>query len=210
MFSRCLCDQNANAILQNSIGRYSTIHEESGEDSESSYSSKQGNILKTVTNMGQFYTTVDPEKMEDNSNSVDQNSPQTAEMEADSANNRITPVVLEDAMDERDDYEIVDADELRDDDIVDYKSDQFSKSPQSSPSSTVNSSWRTSQASTTTVDSSSTAVDSEDTLAKDMSELSSINSRLSTLNDQGDPCFDSIDSKIVSIDIKTDSRFVFM
>ncbi|XP_047739296.1 uncharacterized protein LOC108676805 isoform X2 [Hyalella azteca] len=94
-------------------------------------------------------------------------------------------------------YDHVNSEDMRSDDIVDYKSEQFSKSPRSSPNSTVNSSWRTSQASTNTAESSSPAADSDDTLGKDMSELSSINSRLSTLNDSRDPCFGTLDRKAV-------------
>ena len=167
-----------------SIGRYSTIHEES-EDSESSNSSRiSRNVVKTVYGMGQYYATaenpIEETKMDD-SNTI------SPKLDSDiECNGGIH-------------YDNVDFDDFasgKADESIEYRSDQFSASPQSSRTSTANSSWRTSQASTNTIESSSTAPDSDDTLGNDMSELSSINSRLSTINDPSDPCFGTLDRKI--------------
>ena len=97
---------------------------------------------------------------------------------------------------ERESINIEDYQSIKSDELADFISEKLSNSPRSSPTSTLNSSWRTSQASTSTVESSSTAADSDDTLAKDMSELSSINSRLSTINDQCDSGLSTLERNI--------------
>lgn len=178
-----------------SIGRCSTIHEETESDG-SCGSSKHNIIIKTSCGMGQYYATavapVDSNKPDEPADE-DKSDPKMDSPPRDSSpseNGRIADGDL------GHEYDIVSEDDLKNDDILDYKSEQFSKSPRSSPNSTINSSWRTSQASTNTVESSSTAVESDDTLGNDMSELSSINSRLSTLNDSTDPGFGSLDRKI--------------
>ncbi|KAF2356120.1 hypothetical protein FHG87_013123 [Trinorchestia longiramus] len=174
-----------------SIGRCSTIHEETESDG-SCGSLKHNIIVKTKSGMGQYYATAVAPVEETNESKEGELVQEGAKMDTPPGGN--TSATDAGLVHE---YDVVSFEDLKNEDIVDYKSEQFSKSPRSSPNSTVNSSWRTSQASTNTVESSSTAQDSDDTLGKDMSELSSINSRLSTLNDLTDPGFGSLDRHVV-------------
>ena len=256
-----------------SIGRYSTIHEESGEDSEDSNTSQLLNtIVRTSYGMGQYYTTAavplesdtpsqtsatavplesntpsqtsatavqlgsenlrqDPEAavpldreipsqtvvttvLPDSENPIQTTSNSTVELEeskSKNGSNKIKEFTEENRSTNEHHYDDVDLGNFENDkpdDIVDYKSDQFSKSPRSSQTSTVDNSWRTSQASTNTIGSSSTAADSDDTLGKDMSELSSINSRLSIINDPSDPGFATLDRKSTKPVDKSDTRII--